>query len=105
MDKAFNRIHGAGAKLNDSSMKDPITSTSRDIKKKCPEINENVIKYFTKMKYHALIRALNEQDKIDIIADSKRKDLERNGKPRPAKVMRDFIKRWSFFSYLELRTF
>ena len=92
MDQAFNQIHGAGAKLNDSSMKDPITSTSREIEKKCPGIIENVIKYFTKIKYHARIRAMNEQDKMDIIADRKRKALERNEKPRPAKVMRDFIK-------------
>ena len=92
MDKAFNEIHGTGANLVDSGMKDPITITAGEIKRKCPDLNEKVIKFFTKMKYHARIRALNEQDKMDIIADRKRKCLERNEKPRPAKGMRDFMK-------------
>ena len=92
MDKAFNEVHGTGANLEDSTTKDPITLTSGHIKRKCPDIDLKVIKFFTKMKYHARIRALNEQDKMDTIADRKRKCIERNEKPRPAKGMRDYVK-------------
>ena len=92
MDKAFNEVHGAEANLDDSTMKDPITITPGHIKRKCPDVDLKVINFFTKMKYHARIRALNEQDKMDTNADRKRKFIERNEKPRPAKGMRDYVK-------------
>ena len=45
MDKAFNEVHGAEANLADSTMKDPITITSGQIKRKCPDVDEKVIKF------------------------------------------------------------
>ena len=45
MDKAFNEVHGAEANLDDSTMKDPITITSGQIKRKCPDVDEKVIKF------------------------------------------------------------
>ena len=53
MDHSFNLIHGSGAALNDETMKDPTTTTAREIQKNCPDINHKVIRYFTKVKYFA----------------------------------------------------
>ena len=53
MDHSFNLIHGSGASLNDETMKDPTTTTAHEIQKNCPDINQKVIRYFTKVKYFA----------------------------------------------------
>ena len=92
MDHAFKLIHGAGASLHDKNMKDPITTTAREIQRKCPDINQGVIVFFTKIKYFARIKAINEQNRINIVAERKRKAEERNDKPKPAKTMRDHVK-------------
>ena len=96
LDQAFNLIHGEGASLNDENMTDPIKITAEDIQKKCPDVNTNVIKLFTKVKYFSRITALNEKTKVDDLADRKRKAEENNQKPKPAKVMRDYTKAGHF---------
>ena len=92
MNRAFNSIHGNGAKLNDEKMEDPIMTTVHAIKKMCPDIRSDVIHCFTKIKYHMRIRALNEQNTIDKKEENKRKALERHEKPKKIKSMRDFVK-------------
>ena len=92
LDQAFNLVHGEGASLNDENMMDPVKTTAEVIQKKCPAINAKVIKLFTKVKYFSRITALKEKRKLDNLADRKRKAEEKNQKPKPAKVMRDYTK-------------
>ena len=98
MDKVFNLVHGSGAQLKDENMKNPIKTTVEEIKKRCPDINGSVINFFTKMKYHARIKALNEQELIENVAERKRKAIERNEKPKKTKLMRDFVKDGHFYN-------
>ena len=37
LDQAFNLIHGEGASLNDEDMMDPVKTTAKMIKTKCPD--------------------------------------------------------------------
>ena len=92
MDRGFNVIHGEGAKLGDEGMKDPIRYTAGKLKKMCPDLNTDVITFFTKIKYHARIKAINEQRLIEKVEDKKRKAAENNQKPKRTKLMRDFVK-------------
>ena len=80
-------------------MKDPISSTARQIKQKCPDINTEVITFFTKVKYFSRVKAINEQYKIDIVKERKRKADERNEKPKPVKLMRDHTKDGHFSKF------
>ena len=73
-------------------MKDPIRITAKEIGRKCPTVNDQVVKYFTTMKYHARLRALNEHDLIEKKLDRKRKATEKNQLPKKVKLMRDFQK-------------
>ena len=86
MDKAFNVVHGAGANLNDEKMKDPISITVKKIKNMCPDININIIDLFTKVKYHARVRSLNENK-------GKRKASD-----QPKRTMREFPKMGHFMN-------
>ena len=99
LDQAFNLIHGEGASLNDEDMTDPVKTTAEEIQTKCPDVNMKVIKLFTKVKYFSRIRALNEQTKIDILAERKRKAEMNNQKPKPAKVQRDYVKDGHFSQF------
>ena len=92
LDQAFNLIHGDGASLNDGNMMDPVKVTAADIQKKCPDVNADVVKLFTKVKYFGRIKAINEKTKLDIFAERKWKAEENNREPKPAKFMRDHIK-------------
>ena len=98
MDKAFNVVHGVGARLNTEMKVDPIQTTVTEIKKRCPQINSEVIELFTKIKYFARIRALNEQHILDKKADLKRKAAARKEIPKRMKVMRDFSKMGQFLN-------
>ena len=51
-----------------------------------------VITFFTKIKYHAWIKAINEQRLIKKVEKKKRKAAENNQKPKRTKLMRDFVK-------------
>ena len=92
MDHAFNIIHGEGASLNHKMRKDPIPRTAVEIHKKCPDINQNVIEFFTKVKYYSRVRALNEQNKIEVISTRKKKAIEKNERLKHPKNMRDYMK-------------
>ena len=98
MDRAFNFVHGVGAKLNTEMKGDPIQTTVSEIRKRCPEIKSEVIELFTKIKYFARIRALNEQHNLDKKADLKRKAAARKENPKKIKLMRDFSKNGHFLS-------
>ena len=98
LDRAFNLVHGVGAKLNSEMKGDAIQTTVAEITKKCPNIKPNVIQLFTKIKYHARIKALNENQLLDKISERKRKAAENKEKPRKIKVMRDFVKDGHFLS-------
>ena len=39
-----------------------------------------------------MLRAINEQNIIDVVTDRKRKAQEKNQKPKPAKMFHDFVK-------------
>ena len=98
MDRAFNFVHGVGAQLNPEMKVDPIQTTVVEITKRCPEIKLEVIKLFTKIKYHARIKALNEQNLLDQKSERKRKAAEKNELPKRQKGMRDFTKAGHFAS-------
>ena len=57
-----------------------------------------VIELFTKIKYFARIRDLNEQHNLDKKADLKRKAAERKEIPKQLKKHRDFCKNGHFLS-------
>ena len=95
---AFNIVHGVGAQLNPEMKVDPIQTTVVEITKRCPEIKLEVIKLFTKIKYHARIKALNEQNLLDQKSERKRKAAEKNELPKRQKGMRDFTKAGHFAS-------
>ena len=97
LDKAFNSVHRNEANLNDENMKDPVSKTLEAINKMCPDISSEVIQLFTKIKYHAKVRALNEQTNIDKLEIFKRKAAERGENPKKMKNMRDFIKDGHFY--------
>ena len=98
MDQAFNSLHGVGSQLRDETMTDPIKTTAEAIQKRCPGITEDAIKLFTKIKYHARVKALNEQNFVNKISERKRKAIENKEKPKKIKLMRDFVKDGHFLS-------
>ena len=73
LDQAFNLIHGDGPSLNDRNMIDPVKVTATDIQKKCPDVNADVIKVFTKVKYFERIKAINENLKLSLIGRGKQR--------------------------------
>ena len=85
-------IHGVGSKLNDEKMKNPIQKTIDEIMKRCPDIKLEVVELFTKVKYHARVRSINEQKVIDKIDNRKRKAGVLKENPKKIKTMRDFVK-------------
>ena len=98
MDQAFNSLHGVGSQLRDEKMTDPIKTTAEAIQKQCPGITEDAIKLFTKIKYHARVKALNEQNFVNKISERKRKAVENKENPKKIKLMRDFVKDGHFLS-------
>ena len=96
MDRAFNFVHGVGAQLNSEMKSEPIKTTTIEIKKRCPDVQSEVIELFTKIKYHARIKAINEQQNLDKKADLKRKAAERKETPKKMQQMRDFTKTGHF---------
>ena len=93
MDKAFNLVHGPGAQLRDERMKDPIKITVSKIKTMCPDINVKIIDLFTKVKYHARVKSLNEQNLI-----AKRKSYDKPQFKKRIKTMRDYTKDGHFMN-------
>ena len=71
---------------------EPIKTTTNEIKRRCPDVQSEVIELFTKIKYHARIKAINEQQNLDKKADLKRKAAERKETPKKLQQMRDFMK-------------
>ena len=98
MDRAFNIVHGVGAKLNSEMKADPIQTTVVEIMKRCPAIKLDVIQLFTKVKYHARIKAMNEQNLLDQKSERKRKAAEKNEPLKRQKGMRDYTKAGHFAS-------
>ena len=98
MDRAFNCIHGVGPQLSTEMKVNPIQTTVTEIRKRCPQIKSEVIELFTKIKYFARIRDLNEQHNLDKKADLKRKAAERKEIPKQLKKHRDFCKDGHFLS-------
>ena len=98
MDRAFNVVHGVGAKLNNEMKVDPIQTTVVEISKRCPEITLKVIQLFTKVKYHKRIKDINEQNLRDQKTERKRKAAEKNELPKRQKGMRDYTKAGHFAS-------
>ena len=89
-DRAFNLLHGEGASLTDLS--NVLVRTESFIQEKYPEIPKSIVKLFTKIKYYARIRALNEHDILLRAAELKRKAVQRKEAPKRLKTMRDFNK-------------
>ena len=98
MDSAFNLIHGDGAQLNDENIKDPIKTTAEKIKGMCPNIAFNVVELFTKVKYHARVKSINERTSIEQVEKRKTKAFEKNEIPKRTKTMRDFTKDGHFMN-------
>ena len=96
MDRAFNLVHGVGAQLNSEMKLEPIKTTTIEIKRRCPDVQSEVIELFTKIKYLARIKAINEQQNLAKKADLKRKAAERKETPRKIQQMGDFIKTGHF---------
>ena len=89
-DEAFNILHGEGANLTDFT--NVLEKTENFIKTRYPEIPDSIVKLFTKIKYHARIKALNEKDLLLRAEELKRKAYERKEAPKRLKTMRDFNK-------------
>ena len=73
-------------------MSNVLKKTAIFIKTRNPDIPESLIELFTKIKYHARIRALNESDVLCRAEELKRKAVERKEAPKRLKTMRDFNK-------------
>ena len=89
-DQAFNILHGQGASLKD--LCNVLEKTESFIKLRNPDIPLSIIQLFTRIKYHARIRALNESDILKRAEELKRKAYERKEAPKRLKTMRDFNK-------------
>ena len=93
-DEGFNHMDGEGASLKDC--RDVLEVTGKFIKQLFPDVPLNFISLFVKIKYHARIRALNEQEIHQRKEELKRKAAERNEAPKRLKTMRDFCKESDF---------
>ena len=89
-DKGFNLMHGEGASLKDCQNVMEVTGSF--IKQIFPEIPGDLVALYVKIKYHARIRALNEQEILLRKEELKRKADERKEAPKKQKTMRDFCK-------------
>ena len=89
-DEGFNHMHGEGASLKD--YRDVLEVTVNFIKQMFPDVPLDFVSLFVKIKYHARIRALNEQEIHERKEELKRKAAERNEAPKRMKTMRDFCK-------------
>ena len=89
-DEGFNLMHGEGSSLKDCP--DVLEVTNSFIKQLFPDIPDDFVSLFVKIKYHARIRALNEQDIQLRKEELKRKAAEKNEAPKRLKTMRDFCK-------------
>ena len=83
-------MHGEGSSLKDC--RDVLEVTGKFIKQMFPDIPDDFVSLFVKIKYHARIRALNEQEILLRKEELKRKAVERNEAPKKQKTMRDFCK-------------
>ena len=89
-DKGFNQMHGEGSSLKDS--RNVLEVTASFIKQRFPGIPDDFVSLFVKIKYHARIRALNEQEILQRKEELKRRASERNEAPKRQKTMRDYSK-------------
>ena len=96
-DEGFNLMHGEGSSLKDC--RDVLEVTNSFIKRMFPDIPDNFISLFVKIKYHARIRALNELEIQLRKEELKRKAVEKNEAPKRLKTMRDFCKESVFRNY------
>ena len=69
-----------------------LEKTESFIKTRNPDIPSSITELFTKIKYHARIRAMNENDILKRAEELKRKAHERKEAPKRLKTMRDFNK-------------
>ena len=89
-DYAFNKMHGEGAKVKDG--KRILEQTTSFIINLFPDIPEKIAKLFVKVKYHARIKALNENDILVRVEELSRKAQEQKEAPKKQKTVRDFSK-------------
>ena len=89
-DQGFNLMHGEGCSLKDC--KNVLDKTGSFIRELFPDIPHDLVSLFVKIKYHARIRDLNEQEKQTRKEELKRRAAERNEAPKRQKTMRDFRK-------------
>ncbi len=89
-DKGFNRMHGEGSSLKDC--RNVLEVTASYIKQMFPDIPDDFVSLFVKIKYHARIRALNEKEIIQRKEELKRRASVRNEAPKRQKTMRDYSK-------------
>ena len=97
-DEGFNLMHGEGCNLKDC--KNVLEKTGSFISHVFPEIPSDLVCLFVKIKYHARIRALNEQEIVMRKEELKRKAAERNEAPKRLKSMRDYSKESLFQALL-----
>lgn len=89
-DEGFNLMHGEGARLKDCS--NVIEKTECFIKELFADIPSDIISLFVKIKYHARIRSLNEEEVVLRKEELKRRATARNEAPKRLKTMRDYSK-------------
>ena len=89
-DEGFNLMHGEGCNLKDC--KNVFEKTGSFIRSLFPEIPDDLVRLFVKIKYYARIRALNEHEIVLRKEELKRKAAERKEAPKRLKSMRDFCK-------------
>ena len=93
-DRAFNSIHGEGATL--ANLSDVMVKTENFIKNQFSEVPGDIIKLFTKIKYYARIRAINELHILERSSELKRKAEARKEAPKKLKTMREYKKVFLF---------
>ena len=89
-DEGFNMMHGEGASLKDCS--NVMEKTECFIKELFADIPSDIISLFVKIKYHARIRSLNEEEIYLRKEELKRRATARNEAPKRLKTMRDYSK-------------
>ena len=87
-------MHGDGATL--ANLHDVLVKTEKFIKNQFPEVPEDIIRLFTKIKYYARIRAINEHHIFERTSELKRKAEARKEAPKKLKTMREYKKVFLF---------
>ena len=95
-------MHGDGSSLKDG--KNILERTGSFIRDLFPDIPTDLVSLFVKIKYHARIRDLNEQEIRAKKEELKRKAAERNEAPKRQKTMRDFRK-VSILNFILIKSF